>query len=1101
MNIAPLSGSTFVTVITCTSTVHTQSALYFTWQMGDGTSYYDVSTVQHTYKFPGVYQVNCITLDVSGSTSTQTLTVSVDHYVRDSITYTLIPDFYSDPGEISDIFTISVTSTQLSSAITVDLHAANSKSTPYQYVNSKWGSITPRWRFVDVSADAYGDYTVITNKSCSTVPLTALNSNKETVVYAVSGDISFRYIDDTSTGIPYQNLPLLLNATVQTSAYNNPRDNIFANFKSYANSGLTTATVAWQVNHLTPSSLKITSHYPTPIHPLKWVGVNIPYLVTAHVKSTSSAAEAGIAYELPGDNTITTTTTVLSVDEDLRASSVGSSNMSAIQVPIFSKQDAQSINTGGYAFGTLCVKTSCVSALIASEVTYTDNYLAQQLTNSHYPYPADLRPQPIAWIANSAEGSISKVRLSCITKEFKTTPNAQLNIIYGTTKVYHTNYSKPYTSFNYQLTGENGIHYIAVSPDDNYSAIAIDSMNDCIYKYTITRDATAGSESVSVSSLLLSSLNSDVSYNSSAPASVVIDSESNIWVALFNRYDIIKLDKELKYICSTSAPYIELVVDGEYNLQSPIIETDRSNNLWVGYVSNPIRGSMIAKYTKDGTHLFSVNLSSITVPTGILVDYNDSVWAIGYGSVNVLGAVTNYNNSSIFKIHPQTGNIIKRVDMNVKCVAYLCSDRENNLWFVHGDRNIGYFNVTTYERRSWRIERDTTITHIILTQYEESGEVNEELGGLSVDAFNRIWIVDSVTNTTIVIDDYSELLSSEHAGKKTVKIKPYNKSEHYITSNNTIETIFSVNARSIFSAGDFTGNRWLQKYANRNITTFTIKGSSSIFKVLDRNDNEYQVRCVNESFDMTQYLVSLAKPDYMQDFTSFYDTIFKNIVGDSTYITDNVGSKVYERIANFVDNTADIDKCNIAQLQSLAAMTGYTDVVRLHADIPSDLQRLLDIGSIAQTNLWGSSEYPLTMNSIDWDKTKILSLSDTVYTNDLIGLQQKATSEVTLLTVPLSTEYVDGAIVEIKTFAVSSIPGYGYTLSTQKLTDVYDVYSVVLLAPTVSSYVWHNNVIDWGNEYNKLNYQLSNNNDWYGDNGTLESMFNLALTNYLTLTS
>jgi len=1053
MNITPLSGNTFVTVITCTSTEHPQSALYFTWQMGDGTNYYDVSTVQHTYKFPGVYQVTCITLDVSGSTSTQTHNVSVDHYVRDSVVFTLIPDFYSDPGKLSDVFTVSVTSTQLSSAITIDLHATNSKSTPYQYVDAKWGDITPRWRFVEVAADAYNNHSVITTKSCSTVPLTALNSNNEVVVYAVRGDISFRYIDDTSTGIPYLNLPLLLNATVQTSAYNNPRDNIYADFKGHANSSLTTATVAWQVNHITPGPLKITSHYPEPIHSLKWIGVNIPFLVTSHVKTSSSDNSPGIAYELPGNNTITTTTTVLSTDDGINFQPVSSDSMTMLRTPVFSKHDDQGINTGGYAFGTLRIDTKCASAVIYSEVTYTDEYLTQQLDDLRYPYPADLRPQPVAWIANPAEGSISKVRLSCISKEFKTTPNAQLNLICGSTKVYHTNYSKPYTAFNYQLTGENGIHYIAVSPNDQYAAIAIDSTNDCIYKYTIVRNVDTGSESVSVSSLLLSVLNSDPSYDSSIPASVVIDGDSNIWVALYNRYDVIKLDKELKYICSTNAPYVENIIDGEYSLQAPIIETDRSNNLWVGYVSNPNHGSILAKYSQDGTHLFSINLSSITVPTGILVDYNDSVWVIGYGSVNVQGAVTNYNNSSIFNIDLQTGRILKRVDMNIKCVSYLCSDRENNLWFTHGDRNIGYFNVKTSQKRSWRIDRDTTITSIVLTQYEESGEVSEELGGLSVDAFNRIWIVDSVTNTTIVIDDYQDLLTTEHASKKTVKIKPYNKNEHYISSNNTIEAVFSVNARSVFSAGDFTGNRWMQKYANRDVTTFTIKGSSDVFRVLDRDDNEYQFRCNNESFDMSQYIASLAIPDYMQDFAAFYDTVFKSSVGDSTYTEDNVGSKIYERIANFVDNTADIDRCNIAQLQSLAAMTGYTDIVHLHADIPSELQRLLDIGSVAQNNLWGSWEYPLTMDSVDWEKTYQLSLSDEAETGQLIGLQQKATGDVTLLTVPLSTTSIDGKVVRVTTYAVSCIPGYGYTQDTQRLTDVYDVYSVTLFAPTLSSYV------------------------------------------------
>lgn len=74
-------------------------------------------------------------------------------------------------------------------------------------------------------------------------------------------------------------------------------------------------------------------------------------------------------------------------------------------------------------------------------------------------------------------------------------------------------------------------------------------------------------------------------------------------------------------------------------------------------------------------------------------------------------------------------------------------------------------------------------------------------------------------------------------------------------------------------------------------------------------------------------------------------------------IGDQIGSRVYEELLNYIDNVGNVDVCKIKSLQSMANILGisYTAFAVIN-DMPLEIQHIMDIMSISPTYLLQSEK-------------------------------------------------------------------------------------------------------------------------------------------------
>lgn len=271
----PLSGFTKATPFTCSvsaapgfNEASITQTYYLIWWFGDGT-YKLGYNVQHTYDWPGIYEIklgafnfNNSVISVSGSTSSDTLSsllvrvigtdfnligpgiqqltfstvVTAGNYLTDNLTwnYTMWPDLSAGQpanygaiwhgyqscksgtvsGAIPLAFDFSTTNTVLST-VKLDFYSQNSSSQPAtEVLPSQYSRLRPQWRFTTVPSkdtddgDIFVEYTPLSSTEIRILS-SGLRSSTGTLV-GHSGTVYFYYIDDipsyfTSQSVSYLN--------------------------------------------------------------------------------------------------------------------------------------------------------------------------------------------------------------------------------------------------------------------------------------------------------------------------------------------------------------------------------------------------------------------------------------------------------------------------------------------------------------------------------------------------------------------------------------------------------------------------------------------------------------------------------------------------------------------------------------------------------------------------------------------------------------------------------------------------------------------------------------------------------------------------------
>lgn len=1051
--VTPLSGDVYGTEFSVTNN-STGNIYSYVWNFDEEGLVYETKNPKHIYKTNGVKNISLTAIDINGSTDTYTTSVSVDYLYRDYLTFTQLPNYFADPGQPTSIpFKIQVISSQINKPMNVDLFAANSKSVPYEFISSRWSFLAPTWKFLDNN-----------KKVVTTIPvLSSPIYNNENRIVAVSGEAEFYYVDSISNGDTGQDTPILITTTLQTSGYFNYKDSNIYEYPSFSNNETVKAGLLWQVNDLSPDLLRITSNYLDVIPKQKWSNIKIPFIISCHGNRSyrvpgANDSTSEIIFSYPANNTTGKLQSVL-----VSLSSIDQNSYTIDEAPLyFQTTDEQGHHIGGYIFTTLTSNTTALNTAIIAQATAFNTTVFQ---SDSFVYPTGYAPNPFVWISNPAHKTLNKITVipyanNNTTVEYYLDKNI---LIDGYTKEITVPALSTNSTYNYTMSGFAGVFGMAIDPR-NYELVCADAELDCLYKFTT--DGTL------LSTLQLSSIDGlDSIYNAHTPSNVSLDKDCNIWVSLFNSISVLKFDKDFNLLFSAvpSGFNYDNVFDGDFVFKPPYVETDKENNCWATY-SSPM-SCFLVKYSPSGELLTQINLEKFSTPADIVINPQNNVWvAKTYNVLENFGKIDLYDTT--------TSQVIDTVE-NVFRPTHLSLDRNNNLWFTFGDRRLGYYNTTTNTKYTWDVsEDDSTINPFgsatSITQKERGKDPT--LTGLAVDVYNRVWVLDSLNNNIWLLS--ATPLFNEQRIRK-FKVKPNTPIGYYVDVNNFSTYTLTSSQQALYATGDWTGNRWYQKYVNiENLYSTPLSGISNTFNI-DPFVNKYQVSRLNNNFDMAGYLQSLALPENLNVDNIFFRDFLGAVVGnnqDSKY--QDLGKTVYEKIANFTDYHGDIDTCGVQQLLSYAEQTKtlYTDY---GAELPVEVRDFLDIASVPKAKLWGlPDEIPLLLQSLDVED-QLNTQTAIITAGTKLALRNKFDAKFTVIQVPpMSTTLV---------YPLSEFLGYGLE---QPVTIKYDFFNFT--PKYTGEYI--ENQIDWNEPQTTLSRNLSTFEDWYGDNGAIENSFNYILT-------
>lgn len=115
-------------------------------------------------------------------------------------------------------------------------------------------------------------------------------------------------------------------------------------------------------------------------------------------------------------------------------------------------------------------------------------------------------------------------------------------------------------------------------------------------------------------------------------------------------------------------------------------------------------------------------------------------------------------------------------------------------------------------------------------------------------------------------------------------------------------------------------------------------GFSPTFKV-GNSASVINYRKINEDYDQQETFKSLAFQNILNNKSRFFDDFLGTIVGNISGNPNNLGTKTYEKISNFVSNNSDVDYSNIENLLSMLKNLNIQTEEFLNL-FPADLKRL-----------------------------------------------------------------------------------------------------------------------------------------------------------------
>lgn len=1066
----------------------------FAWDLGDRSKIiYNQSKVLHTYNYPGFYTVGLSAWTDYGEIAVDVATINVDYPYRDSLTFTQLPSGYSIPGIETDIpFIVSLTSAKIDQPISLVLHSFNSKSVPHYAAPDKWNFIIPRWRFKDINKNVLGQ----------TVELSTTPIYKNGKKVAVKADYSFFYVDDISTGIDLQHdCPLVVIASLSTQNFTYPPESIIYPYASYSNNEIVQAATTWQLMDCIPTSLKVTESFVNEVYPIKWKDVSIPVMLTIKCDSSKlssyAIAESAPQYNIDSLSYPRTNELGKIAPAKLSLSAAGVTLQENVHFKVdedslyFQNTDIYGNVCNGYIFTSITPLTSITTTdVVVKANTISNNGTRDPDKRYGFDFPIGFPIYYDAYVAHSLENVFYKLKYAIDTADcpFIRFYKAKDILATGTSTVVPvpsaSEFGETIENYTLPLTGHGNLYAMSFCPIKNrlYTADIDFNTISCYSQGTI----------------LLTSVNLERLFNKSSlgPTSISIDSQCNVWVSLLDDRKIVKFDYNLNYLLS-AVPYPEFnepLRAGSWleprnpTFSPPVIETDKENCVWVCYPSYDMP-SRLYKFSSTGTTLASADLPGNAVPISLSIGNDNSVWVACKHTSEIMAF------SSDGKQLSSDGTFNPHITKGLIRPSYLCHDNTGNLCILHGYNLYSYYDMYKDTLTTWEIDFNTRSTKLIgplrpISNINYNLDKTEIWGGISCDVYNRLWFLDSETNqggttspsqlsgiNTISLDP------RRYAPYTTYVIKPGETTFETLSVDNDIAVTLGIQ-RSVQAGGDWTGNRWYQKYAS-GLFSNPIEGVSSPFKIYDL-DESFKLAKINETWNYSDYFKSLAFPEILQS----NEELFKFIgaaAGDSTDLHKNLGSTCYEKIANFVINHSDVTTADTNALVSLAQQVG-AEVNDYANEYPVAIKRLIDLFSVNKNQLFGMQNFESDpLKKIGDLINRDLTTTAIITANRFYYIKHKQTND--------SRIFYANKLGELEKYSIDllNISGLLSPISTNYYVYNYNENAIDEAVP------WINNLIDWKQPNTTLSHPstASQTTDWFENEGVVETMFNNLLTKHL----
>ena len=790
------------------------------WDFGDGKYQYDVKQVAHTYNFPGLYRIVVNAKTNIGDEYEAFTYIDVDYAIRDQLYFTNIPTELCLPGSPTKTpYTVRVISSKINEPISIVFHAIDSRSVPYYSVKDKWKFLVPQWRFINAD----------TNKLMESPHLlTTQPIYKNSKVIAVSADASFYFVDDSPTYVTPDGIsPTLLSVTLSTENFSYPPESLIYPYYSYSNNSFVKAVCPQYISDLPVTGLKVTENLISDIYPIKWTNVPIPILITC----TFDASKSEPFFSLLSSNSVVDVlnypkTNELGILNDVKIS------LSGVDPSLYKLEDKplqflanDEINNSlkGYIFTTITplstFSTTCVtvSTIAENQVIGLDNKLN---------FPVGYPVQPNIYVAHAFAKNINKVFLVPHTTNknspFEYFKNNNM-IVDGYVNTISLSSTTTYNTNNDSLSSIIGVYGIAFNPE-NSNLYATDADRGTIYKIS--------SEGVLTHTAYISSVTGS---NYNTPTHISIDSQSNVWVALFDQFTLLKYNSDLTTLLASAVPLATIPLTSidisETPLISPpVVEVDQQNNVWACY-SNPL-SSFVVKFNSTGKEIARCKqLPLSSSPVSLAINKNNNLWVACEGT----NEIRMFNSEGL-----------QRYSIPILKPKYLTIDNDNNLWVLHGYNLYSYVNTKSLSGCTWKISTypelqvQKVFNSIVPIQdypselVDQSNIYDEIWGGVATDAFNRIFAIDSENNKIIVFD------KNAPENIRLIQLSPKITTNYTIKpTTNFITEEFSDHVRSAQGSGDLTGNSWLQKFGD-NFYRTEVHGKSAPFAVKHLGINNEQ---------------------------------------------------------------------------------------------------------------------------------------------------------------------------------------------------------------------------------------------------------------------
>ena len=1070
--VSPISqkGDVYGTEFTFTSNLPAEYTA-FAWSFGDNTMLYQQSSAAHIYNYPGIYTVTLSAWTDYGTLYTDTADINVDYVFRDRILFSHIPSTFGTPGLPSkEPFTVALTSAKIDHPISIVLQSLNTRSVPHYAIPEKWRFLTPKWRFLDATTNEVLEGPLV----LSSVPI----YNEEGRAIAVRAESTFYYVDDLSTGLdPNKDCPLLLVATLSTEGFSYPPESLIYPYASYSNSEVARASIAWQINDIVPTKLKVSDNFLNEVFPIKWSNVPIPVMITCVSDTSVLDSFSGVdgfstnALSYPRTNELGGAFPVV-LTLSSNTMEIPSSYYTVDEAPLYFKAKDEYDNVAsGYVFTTITPLSPIDGTVVVAVSTIATNQVG---VIDAFAFPVGYPIFPDVYISNPEKSTINRINLVTYpTNCHDINHYKSLGILTeGSITVVTVPTLTSTDLVNYTLSGTAAVYGMAFSPLKN-RLYTCDADQNLLSMYD---GGTTLLSTVQISSIFGS--------ENLAPSHVSIDRNCNVWVSLFDDHRIAKFDADLNYLLS-AAPlfhshialddpqpgfveqedgfYLDLdVINSDTYNAPPVVETDSNNNVWVCY-PDPTN-SLLVKFDTNGNELLRAALPGDSVPVSLSIDARNGVWVACKRTDKIMNFSTN-------------GTLVASVSGFLK-PSYTAMDRSNNVWVAHGYNFCSVYNTTTSEISTWKV---STLAQTIDRVYEytqkdiDTAYSQDELwGGLATDVYNRVWVIDSLNNIAMLFNPEDP---TQH---RAFEIVPHTDTQYVILVGDNFVTNIPVDStKSAQAGGDWTGNRWYQKYSG-TYNSLPIYGESAPFMVYDL-DKSYQIAKVNEDFNYSEYFKTLALPDTINNNPLLFNEFLPALVGDGNPANESIGRIIFEKTANFTGNHGDYETADIDNLLSIAQEMDV-ETKSFGSNFPVAVNRLLSLLSVPKQRLRGVPKLdPDLVNNVG----PMVTETSLITANEYYLMRDKFYDTQQLVYInPLSSGEVEYPLskIQIEGLRQPVIENYYFFTYSDSISGEYT-----------------GNLIKWDSPYTTISYTLSTNEEWYGDGGLIETMFNNLLTKQLYL--